>query len=234
MEQNIDPKAALPALSKTRLSLPLMWLPIHFFVLPPLLRLFGEFYPKVANAQNSALMQMALSCAFLVFIQFGYLRADFNSLLDRKLKTVLAMISGYMLCLVLSFFCGIASLLFPPWVQDVLDTLARQTTMPGQRGAFALFVVLTPLFDGMIFRGCVFGSLRKHSRLLAYILSVLLCAAAAVLPLAMTRQDMVLLVLFLYALPSAIALCWCYDSSGSLWASMFLNMLIATSSLGGA
>ncbi len=78
-------------------------------------------------------------------------------------------------------------------------------------------VILRPVVEELLFRGLLFGSVRKWSRGLAYALSAGVFALASVWQFAFPGGGAAYLLLALQYLPMGLALTWAYDVSGSLY-----------------
>ena len=87
----------------------------------------------------------------------------------------------------------------------------------------AMAVILAPIVEERLFRAGIFGLIRRKSRLLAYVLSVLLFGLYHVWQSAIfdPRQ----LVFLLEYIPSSLLLAYVYEQSDSIWGSIFLHML---------
>ena len=83
-----------------------------------------------------------------------------------------------------------------------------------------------PLVEESLFRGVVFGSLYRKSRLLAYVGSVGLFCVYHIWQFAAAYGDPALLLYAVQYLPVSIALCWLYERTGSVWSPIFLHMLL--------
>ena len=87
-----------------------------------------------------------------------------------------------------------------------------------------IVVLIAPFIEEVLFRGYVFGSLKGHSRALAYVVSCVLFAFLHVWQfagggLSFSRA----LLLVQYLVPGAV-LAWSYDRSGNLWAPILIHM----------
>ena len=89
-----------------------------------------------------------------------------------------------------------------------------------------LVLVLIPVIEEALFRGLVFGSLRRYSRVLAYVVTILGYALACVWRYAIELGDPRYLLLTVCYLPMSAALTWCYDNGGSIWGSVGLHTAI--------
>ena len=97
----------------------------------------------------------------------------------------------------------------------------------GKTAALAIF--LAPMVEEPIFRGAVFSLLREKSRVLAYVVSMLLFSVYHVWGYAL-REPIYWLYLLQY-LPVSWLLCRCYERCDSIWGSIFLHMTINAVSL---
>ena len=98
---------------------------------------------------------------------------------------------------------------------------ARISSAP--RTTLLIVIFLAPFVEEVLFRGLVFGNLRRKSRVVAYLVSCALFALLHVWQFVVVRQDMTYLWLMVqYLVPGAV-LAWVYDRSGTLWASIGLH-----------
>ena len=86
-------------------------------------------------------------------------------------------------------------------------------------------VLLAPFIEEVLFRGLVFGGLKSRSRAVAYAVSCLLFAFLHVWQFAAVHQDLTYFLLMLQYLVPGLVLAWCYDRSGTLWASLGVHVL---------
>ena len=90
---------------------------------------------------------------------------------------------------------------------------------------FLIVVLLAPFIEEVLFRGLVFGGLKGRSRAVAYAVSCLLFAFLHVWQFAAVHQDLTYFLLMLQYLVPGLVLAWCYDRSGTLWASIAVHVL---------
>lgn len=77
----------------------------------------------------------------------------------------------------------------------------------------------------------MFGSVRKRSRVWAYVLSVGLFALYHVWQYAVAFADPLYLLMAIEYIPAGVALCWAYERTGSIWSPVFLHGLVNAMSL---
>ncbi len=130
-------------------------------------------------------------------------------------------------------FYGLNELLFRVarllWGSAVnLNDVSISAQIPGEPRVTVLIVVfLAPFIEEVLFRGYVFGSLRDHSRVVAYVVSCVLFAFLHVWQFA--AGDLLsisrILLLVQYLVPGLV-LCWSYDRCGNLWAPILTHMTV--------
>lgn len=92
--------------------------------------------------------------------------------------------------------------------------------------------VFIPVLEECLFRGLIFGTIRKKSRFWAYLISALLFAlihTLPYLPASDSREAYQLGEFLLMSLPylsAGLILGWAYEKSGTIWASILTHALI--------
>lgn len=208
-------------MSRKQLVAALLWLPVHGLLLP-----FLAGFPIAAGLLDEITANLLIYVVDLVFllpVLGGFLRRDFDVLWERPLPVLLLVLGGYWL----SRFClTLVSLL--------LSALSLEGTGGNNEGviemvqtdlrkAAAMAVFLAPIVEELLFRGALFGSLRRKPRLLAYAVSALAFALYHVWYFALSDPAQ-----FLYGLqyvPAALVLAWLYERSDCIWTSIFMHML---------
>lgn len=199
------------------------YLPVHLLVMPSLALVLLQLLGLDENGLNFAVY--ALGAALIVLFDRKFLRRDFDRLCDRPGYVLVQVLVCYgaLLCLnlavnsVLMIFLGEGAAENPN-NQEVISAAGQSM---GAMKAAAVF--LAPLLEEVIFRGGVFGGLRKHSRVLAYAGSMLLFSLYHVWSYVI--DDPRCLVYVVQYLPASFLLCRCYEHTDSIWGSVFLHML---------
>ena len=83
-----------------------------------------------------------------------------------------------------------------------------------------------------MFRGGLFGTLRRYSRTGAYIVTVLAFSLYHVWGYALT--DLRSLIFAIQYMPVTFLLCRCYERTDTVWSCIFFHMLVNVISLGAA
>ncbi len=104
--------------------------------------------------------------------------------------------------------------------------------MVADNGALrAAVIFMAPIVEEVLFRGALFGGVRKKNRVLAYALSMLMFALCHVWQYAIAAADWTVLIYVLQYLPVGFALAWAYERCGSIWVPIGMHMMINAMSL---
>ena len=106
----------------------------------------------------------------------------------------------------------------PPNDQAV-DVLAQENF----GGVLVISVIAAPIVEEVLFRGILFQSIRKRSRVWAYIASLAMFGLYHTWQFALLYQDPMYLLFSLQYIPITFALTWSYERSGSLWTAIFFH-----------
>lgn len=155
-----------------------------------------------------------------VFVFWGFLRKDFEGLLDWLPENLFGVIVG-----LVGAGAAMIVLYRLPFVQA--DPIGRQYAeefAAAPMATLVLILLLIPIVEETLFRGLFFGQLRGYSRALALPVSILFYALAHVWRYALEAGEVrYLFPLMLLSLPMSIALTWCYDNGGSVWSCVVLH-----------
>ncbi len=201
-----------------------IYLPMHIVGVPILINLLPlELLERLGNATVNAIYY-GIGFLVLLFLMRGFLRRDFDSLLDRLPFSIISIISGYFL----SFLLALALTLITQALGVSLDSSPNNDAVSDilvleYNKMFAVSVMLAPFVEEILFRGLLFGAVRKKSRVAAYIISILAFSIYHVWQYAII--DPSALIYILSYIPVSYALAWCYDRSGTIWVPIGMHML---------
>jgi hypothetical protein len=213
-------------MSRTQTILGWIYLPVHILVIPLLANMYVMYYPSAVSEVQANIVYYAIGWVFLAAVMLKWLRGQFDLLLDNPGRCFLNMLAAFGLDYVLSFLMALVLLLVESSVSnpnnEAIEDLA--TVNYGAMRSIAIF--LAPLVEEVLFRGVVFGSIRRKNRLLAYIVSIAIFCLYHVWQYAVASLDPWLLLYALQYIPVSLALTWLYDRSGCIWPSVFFHMMI--------
>ena len=164
---------------------------------------------------------------------FPYLRANFDPLVERFLHCLLSFFMAlgiyYIGNVVVNLIVlGVSTQTGNPNDQMVMDLAIDNNAFR------AAVIFMGPIVEEVLFRGALFGGVRRKSRVWAYVLSVLMFALCHVWQYAIVAADWTVLIYVLQYLPAAFALAWVYERSNSIWVPIGMHMLINAMSLAAA
>ena len=201
----------------------LVYLPLHLWLIPiALLSL-----PQTASLSTLAVNIVVYTSGTLYMLLFAgrFLRRDFDPLCDHPVYCIIQIALCY--CMMLA--CNmVLNSIFLALVPDDTVNPNNSAVMElaeleyGKTAALAIF--LAPLVEEPIFRGAIFGFLRRKSRVLGYAVSMLLFAVYHVWGYAFSEP--IYWLYMLQYLPVSWLLCRCYERCNSIWGSIFLHMTV--------
>lgn len=218
-----------------------IYLVVHIFLLPSLLpyffyHCFPDLYARMdMGTLNCIYYLISFVAVFLLLLRF--LKESFYHFCDHKGQGILSVFSGYLVQWVVNMAL---SLLLSAVLAGLLPTTTpanpNTDSLVGMadynRGALiASAVTLAPMVEEPLFRGVVFGGLRRKNRYLAYIVSYLLFAVYHLWQYFVLDYSPWLFLSLLDYLPVSIALAWSYEQGGSIWTPIFLHMFLNAVSL---
>ncbi len=211
-----------------------IYLPIHMFLMAliilPTAAVIMQMNGVTVDTLIINVMYYVIGFVYILIFMFSFLRESFTSAWRRgPFPTVLIGFGLYLLFnvgvnLILTF-AGID--LINPNQQTVNEAAAMNAAT-----MFAVAAIMAPVVEEVLFRGIVFGTIRKKNRILAYAISALLFAVYHLWSSAVASQDLSVLIYVVQYIPAGIILAWTYERCGSIWASILLHSAINALAIG--
>ena len=200
--------------------LTLLYLPLHALGLPLLASLLvmrGVLTPSQAN-----LAVYAVGAVYTVAVLFGFLRRDFDTLCDNALLSIVVILQDYALLICSSIAVSMLFEALGLTQNDNNEAIYEMAT--SEFGPIAAAgAILAPIVEECIFRGAIFGGLRRKNRAMAYIVSALLFSLYHVWQSAL--YDPTQLWYLVQYIPASLILARCYERCDSIWGVIFVHML---------
>ena len=222
-------KKSSAALSHGETVAGLIFLALYLFVLPlvkaPAFRLAETLLGMELSGSLENAVYYYLLFAVTVVIFHGFLCRTSGRLLDNLGQACQTVGVG------LVALYGLNELFFrlsAAWLHNRVnlnDSVISAQIRSAPWSTFLIVVLLAPFIEEVLFRGLVFGGLKGRSRAVAYAVSCLLFAFLHVWQFAAVHQDLTYFLLMLQYLVPGLVLAWCYDRSGTLWASIAVHVL---------
>lgn len=212
-------------MSRGQLIFGLVYLPVHIFVLPLLLPMILMGL-GVTDLGTVNLVYYAISFVLCLGVFWGFLRRDFDPLVDRLVHCVLTFLMALGLDYVLSLGVNALVLAITGGVDNPNDAAIMDIALESSGAIKAVAVFMAPVVEELLFRGVVFGGVYRRSRVLAYVISVLMFSVYHVWQYVAVSGDLGMLVYVLQYLPISFVLAWSYERSGSIWVPIGFHMVI--------
>lgn len=202
----------------------LLWLAVHVVLLPWLIMTIPGLRDLDESWQN--FLCYAVGALAMILLCWHFLRADFDRLCDGFPLVIHTIFRCYLIMFGLDLLLSAALSLLMNFGVDLEivnqnnDAItAMNETGHGVTAAMAVF--LAPILEETIFRGAIFGGLRRKNRVLAYAAGILLFGVYHVWPYAVA--DPSYWVYILQYVPVSFLLCFCYDKTGCIWANILFH-----------
>ena len=208
-------------LSNRELIMVLLYLPIHLVLLQ--FGLTALIEREMMPQARATLLYYVIGFVYMVVFAFGFLRRDFDALVDAPFYCIREILRSYLWMMGFNLVLGMLLLLVSgesnPNNEGIMNIYAQEA---GSIKAAVIF--LAPPVEGMMFRAGIFGLVRRKSRVWAYVASALCFSLYHVVPYAI--QEPIYWVFILQYVPVSLLLARCYERTNSIWGSIFFHMLI--------
>ena len=209
------------------------FIPVYCVLIPLLVNWHSLAYPGVFTQLEYNVMYLLISFAVVMLFGMRYLRREFDTLLDRKLFSLITAVQGYFIYICLGYALVMALLLV---FGDIEWTNPNNEAIVGMASedvfkVLAMTVFLGPVVEEVLFRGVVYGWLRRFGAAAAYLGSTILFALLHVWQYAVWGDGATALLYMVDYLPVGFVLAWCYERSGSIWPGIFLHLSLNYSSM---
>lgn len=209
-----------------------LYFPFYIAVIPWLLHWLPPFLVKPLSEPLENFLYFCINFIAILLIFRRWLTASLSGAGRRFWETVQAAVLGFAFYYALFWLLSRVFGLLRLTVSDPNDEYLRSLAGGGWPLLYTGALLLVPPVEETLFRGLIFGNIRERSRILAYIVSALVFAAAHVWRyIGPVGWNGTLLAALRY-LPAGIALGWCYEKADTVWASIAAHSLLNAAALG--
>lgn len=208
----------------------LIYLPVHAVIFPLVLPAF-LMQAGITDLVTINVMYYAISLIIVAVVFMSFLRAEFDPLVERLGHCILTFLMALGIDYLLSLAVNSVLVGVTQGVDNPNDGAIAELALLSDGSMRAVAVFMAPIVEEILFRGVIFGGLRGHSRVLAYVMSMLIFSVYHVWQYVMATGDIKLMLYVLQYLPVSFALAWSYERSGSIWVPIGFHMMINTVSL---
>ena len=214
-------------MSRTQRNFGLIFLFIFTFGVPSGLAILSYTMEGFAELSEYTIEAIgyAFSLTVLLLGMYNYLKLSFNIMMESKVRSFYVLLLSIMIYGLLVFALSFALMFFmnDPMAFELGDGSAYPEY--GFSAMFMLTCVAYPVVQDILFRGVVFGYLRRFGRIKSYVFSTAIYIAALLWPgFAFDYSPMLLLQALQLGMDN-IVYCWCYERSSSIWTVIIFHMI---------
>ena len=189
-------------------------------------RLFSPF-GKIPSEATLTLIYYLIGFLFILVCMSGFLKSSFSDFIDHFASSMQSALLGYIFYIIMLY--ALTYLLTLINAQPPANPNNEAVTAQISRHWETMLVstvLLAPIVEEALFRGILFGLIRKKNRTAAYIISFLVFSTYHLWTYALKGFDIRYIFYMLQYLPGSIALARCYEKSGTIWSPVILHMMI--------
>ena len=218
------------SMTKAQAIYGIFFIPFHSVLLP---LAFSSVYAKIMvpagiilSEATINLVLYSMSFLILLFPMLSYLRNSFSAIFDHPGKFITSVLMGISAHYVLSFILSFLLLLIMPELAnpntDAIISEANNNTAQ----TLVFTVLLAPIIEETIFRGALFGTIRKKHRILAYIITTIVFSIYHLWSFFFISYSNALWLYLLQYVPITVILCLTYEKVGTLWSPILIHAVI--------
>ena len=200
---------------------------IYLVVLPfaagPLFRLAGNLLGMTISDGLQNVLTYYILFAVSIIIFHGFLARTSRQLADNLGAACKAVAGGLVALYGLNELVYRLTRLVVSNQTNLNDTTISAQIEDAPHMTLLIVIFLAPFVEEVLFRGLVFGDLRRKSAAVGYLVSCLLFALLHVWQFAVVNRDITYFLLMLQYLVPGLVLAWVYDRTGTLWTSIGLH-----------
>lgn len=201
-----------------------LYLTVFPFLVGGVVRVLDVHLPLSLSDTQSNAVYYTIILLVLLAVFWDFLRNAGAIFRGNLRPSLVAFGAGFFAALGLTALAGLIPL--PVENPAVVTYKARIFVAPA--ATWAVAGLLRPAVEEILYRGFLFGAVRRGSRVWAYVLSAGLFALSAVWQYALLEGNGAYLLLMVQYLPLGAVLCWSYDVSGSVYVPMALRVAAQT------
>lgn len=212
----------------------IIYIPVHCFVLPFIMTVLDTlvFQPKkiVLSELTLNLIIYGVGFVFCLLFMWKYLKTSFGMIFDAPGKFLHFAVNGLFLNYLIS---AVVSMIIVSVMSGGIDSVINPNTEGVSKLIYEDFnasavmtVIFAPVVEECMFRGALFGSIRKKSRFWAYFVTIVVFSVYHLWAFFVTDYSWELWVYLLQYVPPTIILCRAYEKSGTIWCPILIHCVI--------
>ncbi len=218
-------------MTRTESLLGWIYLILHIFIMPYVVRLIDLALQQGGTYLSGTqlnILYFAIGFVFVLCAMFRYIKCSSADLVKNVMDTLRALLFGFLVYFLLQRICS--------WVLNWILTgrlvlrmasLSELVASSRLNEGVSVWVaaLLAPVVEEVLFRGVAFGTIRKFSRPLAYVVSIFLFALYFMWEELIGGFSWSMLISMLRYVPAGFTLAWCYEKSHNILGPVLLHIL---------
>lgn len=211
--------------TRQEVILGIIFLVFQQLLLPILAALLMMLLPvQTDSVYNFIIMAVSFTATTIIFRKL--IGRDAKRALENPflcLRTAgIGFIANYVLTIVVSILVS----LMDPEFMNVNDQSVGDMVNSNFPLMSVSVVLLAPVSEELLYRGLLFGALRKRSRFAAYLVSTVVFSLMHVIGYIFYYDVGTLALCFLQYLPASLILAWAYERSGSIFTPILIHIAV--------
>lgn len=213
-------------MSRLETLLGIIYIVAQIFFLPVILVIGNSLLPHPFNDAELNFISFALNFICVTVIFRRYLLNSLAIVIEDLGHVLRTCGMGFMAYWVGNIVVNMIVLSLDPNFSNVNDDSILQISENNFMLMTIGTVILVPVVEETLYRGVLFGQLRRKNAVLAYIVSVLVFSSIHVIGYIGYYPPMRLLLCLLQYFPAAVFLAWTYEKAGTIWAPILIHMIV--------
>lgn len=201
------------------------WL-FQLFVLPVAMPMVNDYFGSPLTDLELNFLFFCINALLLVLMLHKYVFKSIGHGISRPFRTLRIAVVWFGIYWLLSMAATQAALYLDPEFINANDASIADMAAEGFTLTAIGTVLLVPIAEEIMYRGVIFGSIYHRSKLLAYVVSIVLFAAVHLMGYITEYTPMALLAAFLQYLPAGLCLAIAYARTGSILAPVLMHIAI--------
>ncbi len=219
-----------PGLSTAETVAGYCYLPFYVVLLAMLIEFVSGYFHLGLSTLQINICYFVINTIVVWIIFHNFLLRSLRG--TRFWELVQALILGFVLYYAGNYVLSLALHLLRITVATYNDDTVQALASENYAVMVICSVILAPMVEETLVRGLLFGSIRRKSRIGAYVVTILFFAMIHVWQYFLLYDWKSVLLAALPYLPAGIALGWTYEKSNTIWAPILLHMAINAISFG--
>lgn len=213
-------------MTRTEQKLGFAYLPVQILLLPALLVQGNLILGSPLSPAKLNFVLFALDFLCVTVILRGFLWRSLLQALSTPWQLLRYAGAGLLLYWIGSFAVNYFVIAVYPNFSNVNNDSISLLTQENYLLMSVGTVLLVPITEESLYRGVIFGSIYKRSRVAGYVASALIFAALHVIGYIGNFAPVHLLLCFLQYIPAGLCLAWAYVMADTIWAPILMHIAI--------